>query len=61
MLLFDEAYTKVLAGRGPIPFRVDGSPEELAERIVEGYWRAFLEASWRRAGGALQKTLASGA
>ena len=61
MRLFDEAYAKVLAGREPIPFRVDGSPEELAERIVEGYWRAFLEASWRRAGRALQKALASGA
>ena len=61
MLLFDDAYTKVLAGRGAVRFRVDASPEELAERIVDGYWRAFLEASWRRAGGALRKTLASGA
>jgi thymidylate kinase len=46
---FDEAYGRVLEGRGAIRLRVDALPEELAERIVEGYWRAFLEASWRRA------------
>jgi thymidylate kinase len=47
---FDEAYGRVLEGRGAIRLRVDALPEELAERIVEGYWRAFLQASWRRAG-----------
>jgi thymidylate kinase len=47
---FDEAYGRVLEGRGAIRFRVDALPEELAERIVEGYWRSFLQASWHRAG-----------
>ena len=49
MRQFDEAYGRVLEGRGAVRFRVDALPDELAERIVEAYWRAFLGASWRRA------------
>ncbi len=44
---FDAIYRGILAGRTVEPVVVDGTPEEIAARLIATRWTAFLRASWR--------------
>ena len=49
IILFDEIYRRVLAGRRAHRVQVLGSPEELASRIIEERWRDLLASCWAHA------------
>jgi hypothetical protein len=43
---FDAIYRGILAGRAVEPVVVDGTPEQIAARLIATRWTAFLRASW---------------